>query len=93
MKSGAARSESRVESVAVDLEQEIETYKALLPNLIADEGKFALIVGQRLIGTYQSYIDALTAGYESAGVKQFLVKRIARTEPTAHFTRDLTSAN
>jgi hypothetical protein len=66
------------------LDQEIETYRQQLPSLLLEEGKFALIHGRELVGLFDSYQDALTAGYEKFGVQPFLVKQIKAIEQ-AHF--------
>lgn len=66
------------------LEQEIETYKEHLPSLLLEEGKFALIHGKELVGLFDTYADALSAGYERFGTGQFLVKQIQAIEQ-AHF--------
>ena len=66
------------------LEQEIETYKEQLPSLLSEEGKFALIRGKELVGLFDTYSDALSAGYERFGTQPFLVKQIQAIEQ-AHF--------
>lgn len=71
------------------LEKELDTYETLLPTLKADEGKFALINGTELIGTFDSYEDALNIGYEHCGLRPFLVKRIEANESVAYFSRDI----
>lgn len=68
---------------------ELATYESLLPSLLKDQGKFALISGDSLLGTFVSYEDALKIGYEKCGVKPFLVKSISHDEKIAYFTRDL----
>jgi hypothetical protein len=72
------------------LEKELETYKCELPNLLTEEGKYAVIFGERVIGVYVSYEDALAVGYEKCGLKPFLVKKIEVIEQVQYFTRDLT---
>lgn len=72
------------------LEQALATYDALLPTLKADEGKFALIAGDQLLGTFVSYEDALQIGYQHCGLSPFLVKRIEFDASMAFFSRDLT---
>lgn len=62
------------------LETEYATYLSLLPRLAHEEGKFALIHDGDLAGVYETYQDALAAGYEKFGLKPFLVKQIAATE-------------
>jgi hypothetical protein len=71
------------------LEKEIETYNRLLPTLMSDEGKYALIVGNDLAGVYVAYEDALKAGYEKAKLEPFLVKKISGSEVIAYFSRDV----
>ena len=79
-------------AMADPLELEMKTYKALLPSLLADEGRFAVICGDKLVGIFDAYADALKAGYEHCGVKPFLVKKISSEETIAYFTRDLVLA-
>jgi hypothetical protein len=71
------------------LEREIKTYKEKLPELQASEGKFVLISGETVSGVFDSYQDALAAGYERFGMNPFLVKQISTVEVLASFTRDL----
>jgi len=75
--------------MADELEQDLEKYRAILPSLVGSEGKFALVVSGELKGVFESYADALNAGYQEAGLKPFLVKQIAATEFVAYFTRDV----
>lgn len=71
------------------LEVEQRTYDRELSTLIKSAGKFALVEGERVVGVYDTYDDALKVGYDSFGLKPFMVKRI-EVIPTAHcFTRDL----
>lgn len=71
-------------------EKEIETYNQHLQEWLAqDEGKFVVIQGDRIIGIFAAYEDALKAGYEDAGAGKFFVKRIAAMEQACFFTRDL----
>ena len=71
------------------LEKELETYKQRLPTLLEDQGKYAVIWGDRLIGVYGDYEDALKAAYAECGTAPFLVKKIEATETINYFTRDL----
>lgn len=72
-----------------NLNREIETYNANLSSLLCDLGKFALIHGDEVVGTFDSYQDALTAGFLKFGLTPFLVKQIAAHEQVAYFTRAL----
>jgi hypothetical protein len=76
-------------SMSNSLEKETAVFKRELPRLLAEEGKFALIIGDSVIGTFESYSDALQAGYAKAGLGPFLVKRISSIDEAAHFTRPL----
>lgn len=62
------------------LETELATYKAKLPELKAQEGRYVLIQGADLIDTFSSYDDALKAGYAKFGLSPFLVKKIEASE-------------
>lgn len=71
------------------LELELATYKKMLPSLMKDEGKFALIFKTDLLGVFSTYEDALRAGYERAKLEPFLVKKISGAEAVAYFSRDI----
>ncbi len=74
------------------LPRELATSQKLLPSLIGDEGRFALIAGDDLLGVFDTYGDALTAGYKARGLDPFMVKQVAAHGTVANFTRDLFSA-
>jgi hypothetical protein len=61
---------------AMALETELETYKTKLPELLADEGKFVLVHGDKIIDVYGTYEDAIKAGYSRFGLTPFLVKQV-----------------
>ena len=69
------------------LERELATYKAKLPELTADEGKFVLIHEDEVAGTFTSYEDAIKIGYEKYKLKPFLVKQIRATERVQFISR------
>lgn len=71
------------------LDREIKTYESNLPKLLAKQGKYVLIHGDDVVGTFDSYEDALNSGYERFALVPFLVKQIAPAERIAFFTRDL----
>ncbi|MFB3881609.1 MAG: hypothetical protein ACE149_10115 [Armatimonadota bacterium] len=65
------------------LEREIAYYRSVLRELLATaEGKFALIEGERLVGTFETFEDAYRSGVRSFGDKPFLVRQIRKKEPT-----------
>jgi hypothetical protein len=71
------------------LERDLAAYKNLLPTLTVSAGKFALFYKGEHQGVFDSYTDALDAGYKLAGLEPFLVKQILTTEYVAYFTRDI----
>jgi len=66
------------------LEKELETYRQKLPGMLLEEGKFALIHGDQVAGTFDAYADALTEGYKLFKLEPFLVKQIQAVEQV-HF--------
>jgi hypothetical protein len=62
-----------------------EQHKADL--LERGEGRFALIGDGKVAGVWDTYDDALGAGYEEFGLKPFLVKQIANREPVQFISR------
>ena len=84
--------EAMTQTDATDLARELATYAARLPELLSEEGKFALIAEDQLLGTYDTYGDALGVGYAKRGLAPFLVKQIASHEMVANFTRSLQAA-
>ncbi len=74
------------------LEPEITTYKESVPRLLSASDKFVLIHDKTIVGTFDTYGDALRCGYEKFGLKPFLVKQIEQVETVQQFTRDLNDA-
>jgi hypothetical protein len=66
------------------LDKELETYRQKLPSMLLEEGKFALIHGDQVAGTFDTYADALSEGYKLFKLEPFLVKQIQVVEH-AHF--------
>lgn len=58
------------------LEVEYETYLHELPQLLAEEGKFVLIRGRELFGTFDTFESGLRAGYERFGLTGFMLQEI-----------------
>lgn len=71
------------------LETELATYRKMLPEWSGEQGRFALIAGDKVLGIFDTYNDALTTGYAKRGLDPFLVKQIATIEVTANFTRSM----
>jgi hypothetical protein len=71
------------------LEKELEVYNKELANLLPNEGKFVLIVGDKVIDVFAAYEDAIKEGYKIAGLNPFLVKKIQAEEQVQFFTRSI----
>lgn len=66
------------------LERELKSYEQRLPELLDQEGKFVLIHEDQISGFFDTYADAVQAGYERFALSPFLVKQVARVEQV-HF--------
>ena len=75
--------------MADSLETELKTYEAQKQNLLADEGKYVVIHGTKVLGIYATYEDALKVGYEKCKLEPFLVKKIQAVEPVNFVSRDI----
>jgi hypothetical protein len=71
------------------LEQELETYKNKLPELVQYEGKFVLIHGTEVIDVFESYEDAIKVGYQRFALDNFLVKQVQTVEQVQFISRAL----
>jgi hypothetical protein len=70
-----------------ELEKDEAALEAELPKLTAEAGKFALVYEQKLVGTFLTYQEALSKGYEVAGLKPFLVQQISQMPQVQQFSR------
>ena len=72
------------------LEQELETYAVNIDSLLASsEGKFVLVHRDKLLGTFDSQVDAITWGYRELGNVPFLVKQVLKVEVPLNFVSNL----
>ncbi len=72
------------------LEQELSTYQKSRDELLAhSEGKWVLIGGDRVIGVYETQMDAVSQGYRELGPVPFLVKEIVQVEMPEVFVSNL----
>jgi len=72
------------------LEQELETYAVNIDSLLASsEGKFVLVHCDKLLGTFDSQVDAITWGYRELGNVPFLVKQVLKVEVPLNFVSNL----
>ncbi len=75
----------------MSLEQELAAYRAKLPELAPCEGKYVLIHGSDVVGTFVSYEDALRQGYREFGLDPFLVKQVQSSEQVLFLARAVMS--
>jgi hypothetical protein len=62
--------------------EEIATYRNQLPQLLREQaGRFVLIKGADILGTFPDRSAALREGYRRLGIVPFLVRQIADPEP------------
>ena len=73
------------------LENEVETYRTKLQQLLPQEGKYVLIHGDQVAGVWDTYEAALQAGYDRFGLNPFLVKCIEGIETVLHFSREISA--
>jgi hypothetical protein len=67
------------------LEQEIRWFDEQREHLVATYfGKFLVIKGDKVIGSFDSAQTAYEAGLKAFGTDQFLVKQALPTDPTEH---------
>jgi len=66
------------------LEQELKFFSTIRQELLDQkhEGKFALIKGSELLGTYDHQEEAYAQGVAKFGCEPFLIKQVLREEPT-----------
>ncbi len=63
------------------LDREMATYRAKLPELLEhDAGRYVLIHGDDVIGTFETLTQALEEGYERWLFEPFLVKQLIANE-------------
>lgn len=70
------------------LAAELKTYQAKLPTLLGQAGKYVLIHGEDVEGVFDTYSEAMSAGYTKLGVdKPFFVRKISPVEQVLFFSR------
>ncbi len=72
------------------LEKELAAYEAVKPSLLPHAlGKFVLIRGEQVVGTYDAELDAVDAGYQKFGNVPFLVKEVTEVECPINILSDI----
>lgn len=72
------------EVAAAELGEELATYQARLPELLAHEGEYVLIKGKEVVGFYETSQAAQNVGYRRLGMVPMFIKRIAAVEPVIY---------
>jgi len=68
---------------------ELAKYEEEKEALLGQEGRFVLIKGREIPGIWDTYEDALQAGFEKFKLEPFLVKQIQGIERVRFFSREL----
>lgn len=70
------------------LAEEVATYAAQKDSLVRDSlGKYVVISGDKVLGTWDSYEEALEAGYTHVGLKPFLVREVRLVDEVHYIYR------
>ena len=70
----------------MELEKEIAYYQSIKEDLLStSEGKYVLVVGEELIGTYDSSAHAYKVGVERFGNVPMLIKQVLQVEGPESF--------
>ena len=71
------------------LEQENKFFEDNLSEFLeTKKGKYVLVFGTELIGTFESQIDALSEGYEKFKEKPFFVRQVLPIQEPLNFTNN-----
>jgi hypothetical protein len=69
------------------LKPELETYERLRPDLVKSAlGKWVLIKGDELVGTFDTQNDAIAEGYRHFGNVPFLVREVTAFDTPTYIT-------
>ena len=72
------------------LSVELETYEAERSSLLGShEGKFVLIHREKVLGTFDSQMDAISWGYRELGNVPFLVKQVLKVDVPLSFVSNV----
>lgn len=71
------------------LEQESKYFQSIVSDLLkSDLGKFVLIKGQKLYGSYDTMADAIKSGYDKFQEEEFYVKQVLPTQAPLNFVNN-----
>lgn len=66
----------------------MQRYEELKEGLLLEhEGRFVVIHADEPYDVFDTYEDALHAGYQRHGMKPFLVRQVLRVSPVMNFSR------
>jgi hypothetical protein len=72
------------------LARELKTYEANFEALLgAHDGKYVLIHGDSIIGSFDNQMDAINRGYDELGNVPFLVKLVTKVDVPLSFVSNL----
>jgi hypothetical protein len=75
------------------LESELPYFRLRLVDILGvndiNRDKYAVVKTDDFQGMFDTYDEALEAGYSRNGLVPFLVKKIERNEPVFYFTRSI----
>jgi len=72
------------------LSEELKTYESNHESLLGShESKFVLIHGEKVLGTFDSQMDAISRGYRELGNVPFLVKQVLKVDVPLSFVSNL----
>ena len=75
------------------LREEQATYEEHRAELLRSaRGRWVLIHGRRVLGTFESQRDAVDQGYRTVGLVPFLVKQVIEVEMPVQFASNVISA-
>jgi len=70
--------------------EELKTYEANRESLLGShEGKFVLIHGEKILDTFDTWMDAVARGYRELGNVPFLVKQVLKVHVPLSFVSNL----
>lgn len=73
-----------------ELGTELRVYREQLPSMLrSHDGDFVVIKDARTVHFSSTYEDALNWAYDTFGLENFFVKKVAVDQDVARFTRDL----
>lgn len=72
---------------AVPFDRDLEFFERHRVELLGSApGKFVLIKSEKVIGTFETELDAVRAGYRHFGNEPFLVKHVVEADIPLNFT-------